>query len=64
MKKYRTVITYKDYFDNFFKAQPQKVRDKIIKVLDIIENIERIPVTEKDTKNSTERNRKGNKTDG
>lgn len=45
MEKYRTVITYKDHFDNFFKAQPQKVRDKIIKVLDIIENIERIPVT-------------------
>ena len=25
------VITYKEYFDEFFKAQPQKVRDKIIK---------------------------------
>ena len=35
--KAREVIIYKDYFDDFFKSQPQKVRDKIIKVLDIIE---------------------------
>ena len=31
--KAREVITYKDYFDDFFKAQTQKVRDKIIKIL-------------------------------
>ena len=37
--KVREVITYKEYFDDFFKKQPQKVRDKIIKVLDIIEQI-------------------------
>ena len=43
--KVREVITYKNYFDNFFKCQTQKVRDKIIKVLDIIEQIERIPTT-------------------
>lgn len=41
----REVITYKGYFDEFFKKQPQKVRDKIIKVLDIIEQIDRIPMT-------------------
>ena len=41
----REVITYKGYFDEFFKKQPQKVRDKIIKVLDIIEQIDRIPLT-------------------
>ena len=35
--KAREVITYKEYFDEFFNAQPQKVRDKIIKILDIIE---------------------------
>ena len=34
--KVREVVTYKGYFDEFFKQQPQKVRDKIIKVLDII----------------------------
>jgi len=39
--KYRAVTTYRDYFDKFFAEQTQKVRDKIIKVLDIVENIER-----------------------
>ena len=43
--KVREVITYKDYFDEFFKQQPQKVRDKIIKVLDVIEQLDRIPLT-------------------
>lgn len=43
--KVREVITYKEYFDDFFKTQPQKVRDKIIKILDIIEQVERIPTT-------------------
>lgn len=33
--KVREVIVYKHYFEEFFAAQPQKVRDKIIKVLDI-----------------------------
>ena len=43
--KAREVITYKENFDEFFNAQPQKVRDKIIKILDIIEQVERIPMT-------------------
>lgn len=43
--KIREVIIYKNYFDDFFKIQPQKVKDKIIKVLDIIEQIDRIPTT-------------------
>lgn len=43
--KVREVITYKGYFDEFFKKQPQKVCDKIIKILDIIEQIDRIPLT-------------------
>lgn len=42
--KYREVITYKNYFEDFFKDQTRKVQDKIIKVLDIIENVERVPV--------------------
>ena len=29
--KVMEVITYKEYFDEFFKTQPQKVRDRIIK---------------------------------
>lgn len=43
--KVREVVAYGDYFDDFFKAQTPKVRDKIIKVLDIIEQVERIPST-------------------
>ncbi len=43
--KAREVITYKNYFDDFFKAQEQKVRDKIIKVLDIIEQLDRVPTS-------------------
>lgn len=45
MKKVREVITYKEHFENFFVKQPQKVCDKIIKILDIIEHIDRIPST-------------------
>lgn len=43
--KYREVVTYKNYFEDFFKEQTRKVQDKIIKVLDIIENVERVPIT-------------------
>jgi len=43
--KVREVITYKNYFEDFFKEQPRKVQDKIIKVLDILENVERVPIT-------------------
>lgn len=41
--KVRSVIFYKHYFEEFFAEQTPKVRDKIIKVLDIIEQIERVP---------------------
>lgn len=43
--KYREVVTYKDYFEDFFKQQSRKTQDKIIKVLDILENVERVPST-------------------
>ncbi|MDE7160432.1 MAG: type II toxin-antitoxin system RelE/ParE family toxin [Muribaculaceae bacterium] len=43
--KVREVITYKHYFEDFFAQQPRKVQDKIIKILDILENVERVPVT-------------------
>lgn len=41
--KYREVVVYKDYFERFFQEQPRKVQDKIIKVLDILETVERVP---------------------
>ena len=43
--KVREVITYKNYFEDFFAKQERKVQDKIIKVLDIIEQNDRIPST-------------------
>ena len=43
--KIREVVTYKNYFEDFFKEQSRKVQDKIIKVLDILENVERVPAT-------------------
>ena len=45
MGKVREVVAYVDYFDEFFKKQSQKVKDKIIKILDLIEQIEHIPVS-------------------
>ena len=41
--KVRTVVFYKHYFEESFLEQNPKVRDKIVKVLDIIEQIERVP---------------------
>lgn len=43
--KVREVVTYKHYFEDFFKEQTRKVQDKIIKVLDILEQVERVPST-------------------
>ena len=44
-KRFRTIITYKNYFENFFVKQRQKVKDKIIWTLDLIEEIDRVPET-------------------
>ena len=41
--KPRQVVVYKDYFQVFFAKQDRKVQDKIIKILDIIEQLDRIP---------------------
>lgn len=43
--KVREVITYKHYFEDFFKTQTRKVQDKIIKILDLLEQVERVPST-------------------
>ena len=44
-EKIRTVIFYKDYFTDFFVRQRQKVKDKIIWTLDLIEQLEKVPET-------------------
>lgn len=43
--KTRTVIFYKDYFESFFIKQRDKVKDKIIWTLSLIEELEKIPET-------------------
>ncbi len=43
MEKIRTVIAYKNYFKDFLLDQPEKVQDKIFKIIEIIESQQRIP---------------------
>jgi len=42
-QKYRTIIFYKDYFQDFFLKQQDKVKDKIIYTFNLIEEIQRVP---------------------
>ena len=39
----REVITHKNYFEDFLKSQAQKVQDKIYKIIEAIETLERVP---------------------
>ncbi len=43
MKKVREIISYKHYFEEFLIKQDKKVQDKIFKILEAIETLERIP---------------------
>ena len=43
MDKIREVIAYKHYFEEFLRSQPTKVQDKIFKIIEAIETLERIP---------------------
>ena len=45
IKKYRTVITYKTYFEEFLIKQKQKVREKIFWTFLLIEDVQQIPET-------------------
>ena len=44
-RKIRTIIFYKNYFNDFFIKQRQKVKDKIVWTLDLIEIIDKVPET-------------------
>ena len=44
-RKYRNVVFYKNYFQDFFSQQNKKVRAKIIWTLELIEDLQRIPET-------------------
>ena len=39
----REVIAYKNYFEDFLIDQPKKVQDKIFKIIEAIETLERVP---------------------
>jgi phage-related protein len=41
----RTIIFYKDYFEEFFVKQREKVKAKIIWTLELLEELERVPET-------------------
>ena len=43
--KYRIIFLYKDHFQEFFAKQKDKVKDKIIWTLSLIEELPRIPDT-------------------
>jgi len=43
--KFRTIVFYKTHFEEFFIKQRQKVKDKIIWTLEIIEDLQRVPET-------------------
>ena len=43
--KHRNIIFYKDYFQDFFLEQRDKVKDKIIWTLNLIEDLPRVPET-------------------
>lgn len=43
--KHRTILFYKNYFEEFFVKQKDKVKDKIIWTFELIEELERVPET-------------------
>ncbi|MEQ9425959.1 MAG: type II toxin-antitoxin system RelE/ParE family toxin [Cyclobacteriaceae bacterium] len=43
MNKIREVIAYKHYFEEFLSKQPIKVQDKVFKIIEAIETLERVP---------------------
>lgn len=45
MNKRRKLYFFKNYFEDFYEAQTDKVKKKIIWTLKVIEEIERIPET-------------------
>ena len=43
MDKVREVVAYKHYFEDFLNAQNAKVQDKVFKIIEAIETLERVP---------------------
>ena len=45
MNKRRKIIFYKSYFEDFFIKQRDKVQEKIIWTLELLEELDRVPET-------------------
>jgi phage-related protein len=45
MEKIRQVVAYKNYFEDFLVEQPIKIQNKIFKIIEAIETLERIPTS-------------------
>lgn len=43
MKKFRKVETFGNYFEDFFVQQNQRIKDKIIWTLELVEDIDKVP---------------------
>lgn len=41
--KIREIISFKGYFEEFLLSQPEKIQNKIFKIVEAIETLERIP---------------------
>lgn len=44
-QKYRKIIFYKNYFQDFFDKQNKKVKAKIVWTFDLVEDLQRVPET-------------------
>ena len=42
-KKFRTAVFYKDYFEQFFVKQNNRVKEKIIWTIKLVEDVEIVP---------------------
>lgn len=43
MERVRTIVAYKHYFEDFLKSLPEKVQNKVYKILEVVEFQQQIP---------------------
>lgn len=43
MERIRIIVVYKNYFEDFLVSQPEKVQNKIFKILEIVEFQQQVP---------------------
>jgi phage-related protein len=44
-QKYRKIVFFKSYFQDFFNKQSKKVKAKIVWTFDLVEDLQRVPET-------------------